>query len=183
MPGDNCVFNNCNVSRHKKFRGISLFKVPSGSSDFDKSWREKLLAVVKTYRVVDESLQRQISTGKIFICQRHFHENEYHRHDSGKATLNPGVIPTQNLPQKSHSSSATSSTRRNSAETIIAKKVIHAACSENSNQNNYNENCYKSFDHFKSRLHTLKLHSWKYQEHENHILFTCADDIHYVPKV
>ena len=181
MPGDNCSIYGCSVSRHKKFRGTSLFKVPSGSNEFDTTWREKLLAIVKSYRVVDESFKRQLSSGKIFIWERHFDESQYFRHESGRTTLNPGAIPTLNLPQKSHPSSATSSTRRSSADTILTKRTIHAASLNEIPSPDDNDNCYKSFEH-KLRVSTLKLHPWRFQEHENHMLFSCSDDIHYVPK-
>ena len=121
MPGENCSVFGCPVCRCKEYRGISLFKVPAGKNDFDKNWRTRLVAVITEDRVVDASLWAQIERNNLYICQRHFTEDQYYRHET-KVTLNPGVIPSLNLPQKSHPSSSTITKPRNSAEVIQQKK-------------------------------------------------------------
>ena len=105
MPGDNCSIYGCSVSRRSQYKGISLFKVPSGEGKFETSWRQKLIAIITKDRVIDGTLRAQINKKKLFICQRHFAEDQYHRHNN-KCTLIPGALPTLNLPIKSiHSSS------------------------------------------------------------------------------
>ena len=104
-------------------RGISLFKVPTGKNNFDTNWRTRLVAVIKEDRVVDASLRAQIERNNLYICQHHFTEDQYYRHET-KVTLNPGVIPSLNLPQKSHPSSSTRTKPRNSAEVIQQKKTF-----------------------------------------------------------
>ena len=83
-----------------------MVKVPAGKNDFDKNWRNRLVAVITEDRVVDASLRAKIEMNNLYICQRHFTEDQYYRHET-KVTLNPGVILSLNLPQKSHPSSST----------------------------------------------------------------------------
>ena len=57
-------------------RGISLFKVPAGKNDFDMNWRTRLVAVITEDRVVDASLRAQIERNNLYICRRHFTEDQ-----------------------------------------------------------------------------------------------------------
>ena len=73
MPGDNCAFNQCGTSRRSK--GIGLFKLPTPRHSDDvetKEWREKVLAVLKKYRVEDEGFKRQLAANTLHICEKHF---------------------------------------------------------------------------------------------------------------
>ena len=83
-----------------KYKGVSIFKIPSGDNNFDKGWREKLLAVITRDREIDAALRERIKAKKLLICQRQFSEDQFYRHDS-RATLVPGSIPSLNLPVKS----------------------------------------------------------------------------------
>ena len=51
MSGVNCSIMGCDVSRKSKYKGLSIFKVPSGDSEFETTWRNKLIAVVTRDRV------------------------------------------------------------------------------------------------------------------------------------
>ena len=53
MPGENCSIYGCTVSRRSKYKGVSIFKIPSGDNTFDKEWREKLVAVITRDREID----------------------------------------------------------------------------------------------------------------------------------
>ena len=64
----------------------------------------QLVAVITKDRVIDASLRERIKNKKLYICQHHFTVAQYFRHET-KTTINPGVIPTLNLPVLSHSSS------------------------------------------------------------------------------
>ena len=125
MPGDNCSIYGCSVSRRVKYKGTSLFKVPSGEGKFETNWRQKLVDIITKDRVIDGPLRARICNKKLFICQRHFAEDQYYRHDS-KCTLNPGAIPTLNLPIKSIPSSSSAVKPRKSADSIQEKKTLHA---------------------------------------------------------
>ena len=126
MPGANCSVFGCPVSRRKEYRSISLFKVPAGKNDFDKNWRTRLVPVITEDHVVDASLRALIGRNNLYICQRHFTEDQYYRHET-KVTLNPGVIPSLNRPQKSHPSSSTMTKPHNSAEVIQQKKTLFSS--------------------------------------------------------
>ena len=60
MPGANCSIFGCSTSRSKT--GIGIFKVPLPTTDFNKKWRQELIAIITKDRVVDASLKRQIET-------------------------------------------------------------------------------------------------------------------------
>jgi len=71
MPGGNsCAFPQCTVSQSKKHEGISLFKIPQKECDI--KWKLEIVAVLKKYRVIDQSLKKRIENGKVFICERHY---------------------------------------------------------------------------------------------------------------
>ena len=114
MPGDNCSIRDCHVSRSSKYKGISLFKIPSSDSEFDTTWRNKLVDVITKGREIDSLLRERIKSRKLFICQRHYREDQYYRHDV-RVTLEPGAIPTLNLPVKCFASSSSLSKPRDSS--------------------------------------------------------------------
>ena len=124
MLGLNCSIQGCHVSRRSKYRGVRIFKVPSGGSEFKTAWRNKLIDVVVTKDcVIDSSLREQINKRTIRICQQHFRPDQYNIHNTSK-TLKPGEIPELNLPVKSIPSKQ--STQRSSAESISIKKEINS---------------------------------------------------------
>ena len=55
----NCAIPLCGVSRKRKYRGISIFKISKASCNSE--WRSSLVEAIKRTREVD-----------IFICERHF---------------------------------------------------------------------------------------------------------------
>lgn len=178
MPGANCSIYGCSVSRRPEYKGLSLFKVPAGKSDFDKNWRDKLISIITKDRVIDNSLRGQIEKCNLHICQRHFKEDEYYKHNT-KATLNPGVLPTLNLPTKSHPSSSTITKPRDSASTIINKRELFLYASTTQTSSSY----YKSFDDFKNRVSSLKLNSWVVSSPSTSCMsFFHHDQTHSVPK-
>lgn len=76
MPGDNCSIYGCGTSRSKKYKGVGIFKIPSGVDSFNTKWREQLLNIVTRDRVIDAGLQLQITSKRIFICQKHFRDDQ-----------------------------------------------------------------------------------------------------------
>ena len=68
MPGANCSIIGCLVSRRQKYKGVSLFKVPSGKTEFDAKWRNQLIAVITKDRLIDSSLRVQIRNSNLCIC-------------------------------------------------------------------------------------------------------------------
>ena len=87
MPGDNFSINGCPVSR----QGVAIFKVPSGSDEFNSRWRDKLVAVITRNRERNSAMNQQIKSTKVFICQHHFREDQYQRNES-RVTLNPSEV-------------------------------------------------------------------------------------------
>ena len=76
MPGENCSIYGCSTSRYKKYKGIPIIKVPGGSDEFETEWRNDIVAVVLQTRELDKSLRDQIRNKRIYVCGRHFKENE-----------------------------------------------------------------------------------------------------------
>ena len=72
MPGANCAFPECTVSRTAKYQGIGIFQIPMRDDDFHVSWRNNIVAVLARYRVMDKAVRERVLTGKIYICERHF---------------------------------------------------------------------------------------------------------------
>lgn len=174
MPGENCSIYGCTVSRRAKYKGLSIFKVPAGENQFDKSWREKLVDVVIRDREVDHALRDRIQRKKIYICEKHFSEDQMNRNHSSRTTLVPGAIPTINLPIKSFPSSSTSSKPRQSAQSILQKKIEPVE--------NVITDRYKSFTDFISKTQLLKLVGWSFTYTSDCASFACHDAIHSVPK-
>ena len=72
IPGANCAFLECTVSRRAKYQGIGIFQIPMRDNDFHVSWRNNIVTVLGQYRVMDKAVKELILTGKIDICERHF---------------------------------------------------------------------------------------------------------------
>ena len=72
IPGANCAFLECTVSRRAKYQGIGIFQIPMRDDDFHVSWRNNIVTVLGQYRVMDKAVKELILTGKIDICERHF---------------------------------------------------------------------------------------------------------------
>ena len=132
MPGDNCSIVGCSVSRSKKYKGIGIYRVPTGENSFDKQWREKLINVVTKDRTIDDALRERIKNKRIFICERHYRDDQISRSET-RSTPKPGEIPELNLPFKSLSSPPP--TPRDSAHAISQKRqFFEDVLSDNCNE-------------------------------------------------
>ena len=94
MPGANCSIFGCPVSR--RYKEISIFKVPSGTNEFKLKWRRDLFNITIKDRVVDQSLRKRIESDKLYICERHFSKEQLWIYGS-KKSLEVGVTPSLNL--------------------------------------------------------------------------------------
>ena len=74
MPGANCSIYGCSSSRRNK--GIAIFKVPQGDDEYNSNWRKKIINVVIKDRQLDSSLKAQISNKSIYICEKHYPEDQ-----------------------------------------------------------------------------------------------------------
>ena len=70
MPGANCCLPQCGTSRRTK--GCGIFKLPQRKDEFYQKWNEKMLQIIKKYRVEDENFKIQVKNGSVYICERHF---------------------------------------------------------------------------------------------------------------
>ena len=74
MPGANCSIFNCPVSR--RYKDVSIFKIPPASNDSKAKWRRELMNIIMKDRVIDCSLCKQIASNDLYICERHFSEDQ-----------------------------------------------------------------------------------------------------------
>ena len=122
MPSENCSIYNCTVSHRSKYKGIALFKVPSGDTEFDKRWRNQLVNIIIKDREIDAALRERIRSKILFICQRHFRVDQY-RHDT-RCTLVPGQLPSLNLPTKRFPPSSTLTKPRESFNNLQLNRSL-----------------------------------------------------------
>ena len=76
MPGADCAFPNCGVTRREKFASLAIFQVPNRTGEFYRKWRKDILDVLLKYREVEATLRERLSSGKVYICERHFHPED-----------------------------------------------------------------------------------------------------------
>ena len=67
MPGENCAFPKCSISR--KDKGISLFKVltPDKTNDENIKWTKDLIDIILKYCVKDQSLIKHMQSYELYI--------------------------------------------------------------------------------------------------------------------
>ena len=62
MPGENCAFPGCSISRKDT---ISIFKVALPNNDVNEKWRKELVHIILKYRQRAESLNKRIQSHKL----------------------------------------------------------------------------------------------------------------------
>lgn len=75
MPGANCCFNFCGVSRRRgksQSESLSLFKLPTVLDDKSKQWRRDVLNIITKYRVKDDNFKSQLDNDTLHICEKHY---------------------------------------------------------------------------------------------------------------
>ena len=74
MVGANCSILGCSSSRRKS--GVANFKVPQGDDEWSSNWRKSIISVVTKDRVIDKALRERITERSIFICEKHYSEDQ-----------------------------------------------------------------------------------------------------------
>lgn len=72
MPGANCSVPGCGVSRREAFSDISIFQIPNRKGEFYEKWRKDMTSCLLTYREIDQTFQKRLENGNVYICERHF---------------------------------------------------------------------------------------------------------------
>ena len=75
MPGANCSVFGCGTSR--KHVGVGIFRIPSEQDELFKKTRAAWINVITKDRIVEENLRRQINSGNLYVCEKHFKKEEY----------------------------------------------------------------------------------------------------------
>ena len=102
MGGENCWVPGCGSSRNTP--NMYFWKIPCTSHPEDVKWRKNIEAIVCKYRVVDQSLLDRLEKGKIFTCEKHFKDEDFEYTPSGRKKVKLYILPTVNLPAKTHES-------------------------------------------------------------------------------
>ena len=98
MPGANSAFPGCHVARTKKYKGISIFQIPTRKDEFYSEWRKNILYFLTKYRSFKQTdLDERISKGDIYICEKHYFEDDFEFRS--KLTY---IIYSNELSQKLH---------------------------------------------------------------------------------
>ena len=63
----------------RKHQRVGIFKIPTRNDSFYNEWRNNLVDVLIKYRVVDKWLKKRINEGKVYLCERHFIEQDIER--------------------------------------------------------------------------------------------------------
>ncbi|XP_047122320.1 uncharacterized protein LOC124805854 [Hydra vulgaris] len=102
MPGANCAFPECGITRNSKHQSIGIFQLPNRPDDFHQQWRKNILNILSKCRHFDKHLKERIANGNIFLCELHFEPTDIEFTKTGRKTLKLGAIPLLNIPKKSH---------------------------------------------------------------------------------
>ena len=63
MPGADCAFPGCNVSRYKLHEGTTIFSITKRKNEFYKEWRNEILRVLLKYWDIDLVLEEKLQNG------------------------------------------------------------------------------------------------------------------------
>lgn len=74
MPGANCSIFGCGTNR--RHTGVGIFRIPSGNDERSKAIRDEWIRVITKDRVVDANFRKQIESGNVYVCERHFKKVE-----------------------------------------------------------------------------------------------------------
>ena len=173
MPGENCAIYGCSASR--RYKGISFFKVPLASNDFNKKWGCELINIITKYRVIDAALKSRIESRELFICERHFTKDQYYTYETRKS-LKEGELPKVNLPEKSLSTVVATSR----STVPIQKREEHHDFSPPPSPSPF---IYKDFTDFVTRIAKLSLRRcWQLDVKETYVVISEHSDEYLIPK-
>ena len=147
MPGENCAIPGSSISR--KDKGISIFKVSLANNEFNKKWSQNLINFILKNQQHDKSLNQEIESHKLFICEKYFTADQIYVYPSCKS-LKEGALPTLNIPRQSANAT-------NNRSTSAIKKRKEYSFLEAHLQQSQLPNVYKSFNQFELRIESLAL--------------------------
>ena len=79
MPGANCSIFGCRTNR--RHSGVGIFRIPAGKDKKSKKIHDPWIKVVTRDRVVDDNFRKQIDSGNVYVCERHFKKEEIECHE------------------------------------------------------------------------------------------------------
>ena len=77
MPGANCTFHGCHITRTKRYKGISISQIPTRKDEFHSEWRKSIFNILTKYRSLKQTdVDERVSKGDIHICETNYVEDE-----------------------------------------------------------------------------------------------------------
>ena len=133
--------------------------------------------IITKDRVIDDNFKKQIDSNSIFICEKHFSEDQLYIYNH-KKELKEGALPTLNLPVKSIVNKQSSINERSTSsiskrENFLVSSTLSIAAPHK---------CYKDFNDFVTRINNLKLPKWSIIHKENSLTTIVFQGEYLVPK-
>ena len=75
----NCTFNECfknRANKSGKYQSLALFKLTGRKGEFYEKWKKEVLNIVTKYKHVDANFKKQIQSGNIYICEKHYKKED-----------------------------------------------------------------------------------------------------------
>ena len=168
--GENCWVPGCGMNR--KTKGLYFHKFPITKHPGDIQWRENLDKLVRKYRdpkVDPRNLEKRLADGKIFTCERHYRPEDFEFTPTGKKKVKLYVMPTLNLPVKSHETAPPPERNPPRHREPLPQKSDTL--------------CYKDRDDLVKRLGKLKISPWTFRLRENGVYIELLEATHILPKI
>ena len=74
MPGANCSIFGCGTDR--RHSEVGIFRILAGKDEKSKEIHDAWIKVITRDRVVDDNFRKQIDSGNVYVCERHFKKEE-----------------------------------------------------------------------------------------------------------
>ena len=86
MPGRNCGFPQCTSYETEKHVGVKFLQITTRKSEYYdyEGWRDRITNILSRYRVVGKVEKERITKGKVYICDRHYAEEDIECRDKSE---------------------------------------------------------------------------------------------------
>ena len=74
MVGANC--SNFKFPSSRKKSDVAIFKILERDDEWSFNWRKNIISVVTKDRVIDKALRERIMKKNIFVCEKHYSEDQ-----------------------------------------------------------------------------------------------------------
>ena len=141
-----CITGCHTTSRRHK--GIGMFKPTNIKNEYHTEWRRKIDQIILRTRTPDKKYRELVEKKKIYICEKHYKEEDIEFTKTGLKKVKLGHLPSLNLPVKSYE---------------VPEKARKAPASRScTSDNQHSSSCYKNFDALLISVGKMKLNEWNF---------------------